>query len=392
VLARALEIKDKLVAWRRDFHMHPELGFHEFRTAARVAEELGALGYRVRTGVGRTGVVADKGDGAPVVAIRADMDALPIQEQNDVPYASLEPNVMHACGHDAHTAIALGAATLLANGQLAGRVRFLFQPSEEAGDEEGRSGASRMVEEGAMDGVQTIVALHVTPEVATGDIVVVEGPCFAGVDSFYVTIIGRGGHGAMPHTVVDPVYLAGHAILAVQGIKSRRLHPTDAAVVGISTIHGGSAPNVVPERVEMSGTIRFFEGAVRQQIHTELERALQVVRALGGDFELRLELGGMPVINDPGVVKVIRDVATDLLGSEHISLPSRLEMGSEDFSVYTELAPGAMLWLGCQIPGESRLMHNPTMDIDEECLPVGAAVLAEAALRLLDQGAARRSG
>ena len=363
--------------------MHPELGFHEFRTAARVAEELEGMGYRVRTGVGRTGVVADIGDGQPVVAIRADMDALPIQEQNDVPYASQVPDVMHACGHDAHMAIALGAASLLAGELSDGTVRLLFQPSEEAADDEGKCGAFRLVQGGAMDGVQSIVALHVTPDVASGDVSIVAGPCFAGVDTFYAAILGRGGHGAMPHTVVDPVYLAGHAILAVQGIKSRRLHPTAAAVVGISTIHGGSAPNIVPDRVEMSGTIRFFTEAVRRQIHEELERALQVVRPLGGDVELRLELGGMPVVNDAGVVAVVRDVVSDLIGAEHVGSPSRPEMGSEDFSVYTEMAPGAMLWLGCKIPGEMRLLHSPTMDIDEGCLPVGAAVLAETALRLL---------
>jgi amidohydrolase len=385
MLTRALKIEEKITTWRREFHMHPELGFREVRTAARVAEELSALGYRVRTGVGRTGVIGEIGHGTPIVALRADMDALPIQEQNDVPYASREHNVMHACGHDAHTAIALGAATLLADEWLGGTVRFLFQPSEEAADEEGYSGAFRMVEDAAMEGVTTIVALHVTPMVTTGEIAILEGPCFAGVDSFYVTIIGKGGHGAMPQTVVDPVYLASHAILAVQGIKSRRLHPTAAAVIGISTIHGGSAPNVVPDRVEMSGTIRFLDKTVRQQIHTELERSLQVVRALGGDFELRFELGGMPVVNDPAVARMVREVVTDLLGSKHLFSPENTEMGSEDFSVFTEMAPGAMFWLGCQIPGQVRLLHSPKMDIDERCLPIGAAVLAETALRLTRQ-------
>jgi len=383
MLSRANEIKDQLVNWRRDFHMHPELGFREFRTAARVAEELVDLGYRVRTGVGRTGVVAEIGGGQPVVAIRADMDALPIQERNKAPYASQMTDVMHACGHDAHMAIALGAAALLAGELSGGAVRFLFQPSEEAADDEGQSGAIRLVEDGAMEGVQSIVALHVTPDVPCGDVSIVAGPCFAGVDTFYATILGCGGHGAMPHTVVDPVYLAGHAILAVQGVKSRRLHPTAAAVVGISTIHGGSAPNIVPDRVEISGTIRFFTEAVRRQIHEELERALQVVRPLGGDVELRLELGGMPVVNDVRVVAVIRDVVADLIGPEHVDAPLRPEMGSEDFSVYTEMVPGAMLWLGCKAPSETHLLHSPTMDINEGCLPVGAAVLAETALRLI---------
>ena len=191
MLQRALEMQDQLIAWRRDFHMYPELGFREVRTAARVAEVLSALGYRVRTGVGRTGVVADLGQGHPIVAIRADMDALPIQEANEVPYASRHPGIMHACGHDVHTACALGAATLLAQEDFPGTVRFLFQPSEEANDEGGLSGAPRMVEDGAMEGVDVVLALHVDPSLAVGEIGLQAGPASAGVDTFYATVIGR---------------------------------------------------------------------------------------------------------------------------------------------------------------------------------------------------------
>lgn len=199
---------------------------------------LGSLGYRVRTGVGRTGVVAERGQGHPVVAIRADMDALPIQEANNVPYASQVPGVMHACGHDAHTAIALGVATLLAQEALLGTVRFLFQPAEEVGDVEGISGAPRMVEDGAMEGVETVLALHVDSSVPAGDIALEAGAPSAGVDTFYATVIGQGGHGAMPHKVVDPIYIAGHVILALHRIVSRRLDPLDPAVVSIGTVEG----------------------------------------------------------------------------------------------------------------------------------------------------------
>lgn len=378
----ATEIEEQLVAWRREFHTHPELGFQETRTSARVVEVLEPLGYRVRTGVGHTGVVAELGQGHPVVAIRADMDALPIQEANDVPYASQVPGVMHACGHDAHTAIALGVATLLVEGRFPGTVRFLFQPAEEVGDEEGVSGAPRMVEEGAMEGVDAVLALHVDASLPVGDVTISAGPVSAGVDTFYATIIGRGGHGAMPHKVVDPIYIAGHVILALHGIVSRRLHPVEPAVVSIGSIHGGQADNVIPERVEISGTIRFMKPEVREQIHAEIERALEVARALGGDYALRVEPGSSPMINDAEIAGLIQEVATELLGNEHI-LPRRKEMGAEDFGAFLELAPGAMFRLGCRIEGDERKAHSPRFDIDERCLPVGVAILAEATLRLL---------
>ena len=362
--------------------MRPELGFQETRTAARVAQEMESLGYRVRTGVGRTGVVAELGQGQPIVAIRADMDALPIQEANDVPYASRVPGVMHACGHDAHTAIGLGVATLLAQETFPGTVRFLFQPAEEVGDEEGISGAPRMVEDGAMEGVDAVLALHVDGSVPVGDITIDAGPASAGVDTFYATIIGRGGHGALPHRVVDPIYIAAQVIMALHGIVSRRLHPTDPAVISIGSIHGGQAENVIPARVEMSGTIRFMEAEVQKQIHAEIERTLGIAQALGGDYTLELEPGGLPMINDAGIVALLREVGADLLGADHVQVP-KAEMGAEDFGAFSELAPGAMFMLGCRIEGDERKAHNARFDIDERCLPVGAAILTEATLRLL---------
>jgi amidohydrolase len=379
---RATGIRDQLVAWRRDFHAHPELGFQETRTSAQVAEVLTALGYRVRTGVGRTGVVAERGQDSPRVAIRADMDALPIQEENEVPYVSQVSGVMHACGHDAHTAILLGVATLLAQEEFPGTLRLLFQPSEERGDEEGISGAPRMVEDGAMAGVDAVLALHLCADLPVGDISLKVGPVSAGVDTFRAAIIGQGGHGAYPHLGVDPIYITGHVILALNGIVSRRLSPTDPAVVSLGAIHGGQASNVIPERVEILGTIRFMDQEVREQIYVEIERALAVARALGGDYELEIESGGQPMINDGDVVRLIQDVAADLLGGEHV-LEQRVTMGAEDFGVFSSLAPGAMFRLGCLIAGDERQGHSPRFDLDEGCLPVGAAVLAEAALRLL---------
>lgn len=383
MLERATAIQDQLSRWRRDIHQNPELGFHETRTSALVADELQRLGYRVRTGVGRTGVVGERGQGSPVVALRADMDALPIQEENQVPYASQVPGVMHACGHDAHTAIALGVATVLSNETFPGTIRFLFQPAEEVADDEGFSGAPRMVQDGAMESVDSVIGLHVWPGAQVGEVSVGAGPVAAGVDTFWVTIKGRGVHGAYPQFGIDPIHLAAHAIVALNGIVSRRVDPLAAAVITVGSIHGGQASNVIPEKVELSGTIRYMEKDVQKVLHREIERAVGVARTLGGDYELKIEDGGPPMVNDEKVVEVIRGAAADLLGAEQVK-PNDLGMGAEDFGVFSSMAPGAMFRLGCRFAdGEERWGHSSTFDLDERCLPFGVAVLAETAVRLL---------
>jgi amidohydrolase len=387
MLPHAFELSDQIIAWRREFHQYPELGYQEHRTAGRVAEILERLGYQVRRGVGRTGVVADLGDGCPRVAIRADMDALPIQEESQATYTSKTLGVMHACGHDAHVAIALGVATLLSRQELPGSVRFLFQPAEEIGDENGVSGAVHMIEDGAMQGVDYTLALHVDAATPVGQITLDDGATSAGVDTFYASIIGKGGHGAAPHKVVDPIHIAGHVILALHGIVSRRLRPFDPAVLSIGSIHGGEAHNVIPDRVELSGTIRYMHMDVRAQILSEIERALSVARALGGDYELQIEVGYPPMYNDSGVVGLVRQVACEMLGEQNVKPPIE-SMGAEDFGFFADLAPGAMFYLGCRIENDERSHHHPRFDIDEGCLPYGAALLVASALRLMQQGEA----
>lgn len=382
ILARARDIETQMSAWRRDFHRNPELGFRETRTAVRVAEVLHNLGCRVRTGVGRTGVVGELGQGKPVIALRADMDALPIQETNEVPYASQIPGVMHACGHDAHTAILLGVATLLSQEHFPGTVRLLFQPAEEVADEENLSGAMRMIQDGAMQDVDMVLALHVDSGTPVGDIRIEAGPFSGGVDTFYASITGTGGHGARPHEAVDPIYLTGHVLLALHGIVSRRIDPFAPAVISIGTIHGGQADNIIPEKVDITGTIRFTEPKIQHQMHAEIEQALQVARTLGGDYSLRFEIGTPPMINHPRAADLIAAVGTDLLGREHV-LPRRDGLGAEDFGCLSELAPGAMFGLGCMIEDDERSHHNPRFDVDERCLPLGAAVMAESVLRYL---------
>jgi len=382
MLEQATKIASQLTSWRRQIHRHPELGFQETGTAAFVTSVLEPLGYRLRAGVGRTGLVAELGQGHPVIAIRADMDALPLQETNEVPYASQVPGVMHACGHDAHTAMVMGVAALLAGESFPGTLRLLFQPAEEVSDDEGISGAPRMIENGAMDAVDAVLALHVDSFLEVGNIVAHAGPVSAGVDTLYASILGQGGHGAAPHRVVDPIYLTGHVILALHGIVSRRLNPFDPAVLSIGSIRGGQAENVIPERVELMATLRYMEPDVQETLHTEIERALSVARALGGEYEHRIEIGYPPMLNDERVVELIRQVGIDLLGAGHLRPPDQ-HLGAEDFGFFSALAPGAMFSLGCQLDGDQRKAHSPTFDIDERCLPIGTAILTETALRLL---------
>jgi amidohydrolase len=384
MLDKAKSIQEQLSLWRRDFHMQPELGFQEIRTSAKVAEILEGFGYQVKRGVGRTGVVAEIGNGKPVVAIRADMDALPLQEANQVPYRSQNPGRMHACGHDAHMAMGLGAAALLSKEKFPGTVRFLFQPSEEVGDEQGVSGAPRMIQDGAMEGVEMVIATHVEPTAPAGSIRIKSGPASGGVDSWFGEIIGKGGHGAHPHQTIDPFYITAHVILALNGIVSRRLDPFTPGVVSIGSLNGGFTENVIPERVKITGTLRYTERRVQVQIHTEIKRAFEIARTLGGDYELKLEIGAGPMFNDPGVSNLIASTATDLLGSQNI-LPWKEELGAEDFGSFLDLAPGAMFTVGTGSERFNRLLHNPDFDLDESCLPVGTAVLAETALRFLQK-------
>ena len=383
-LDKAKAIHEKLISWRRDFHMHPELGFSEHRTSGKVVEVLQDLGLKVRKGVGKTGVVADIGSGSPMIAIRADMDALPLQENNDVSYASQNPGIMHACGHDSHTAMLLGVAELLTKEKFSGTVRLLFQPSEESADEEGISGAPRMIEDGAMEGVDMVIALHVGPMVPTGQIQVNTGPISGGVDSWFGKIIGRGGHGASPHMTIDPFNLCSHVIMALNGIISRRMAPFTPAVVSIGSLHGGHTENVIPEHVEITGTLRYMEEEIHKELHQEIRRSFELARTLGGDYELKFEIGDPPMINAPRAVELIKSVAADLIGDENVT-PMDDSLGAEDFGRFSSMVPGAMFTLGTQIAGDGRIGHNPLFDIDEEALPIGTAILVDSALRYLSE-------
>ena len=383
-IKEAKNLRETLISLRREIHAEPEYGFCEYKTAKLVAETLRNLKARVKEGAAKTGVVAEIGDGVPVVAIRADMDALPIQEETNLSFASRVPKMMHACGHDAHTACALGAAMLLARRDFKGTIRFLFQPSEEQKDAEGKSGAMRLMEDGALEGVSAVIALHTKP-LPAGTIGVTTGAALAANDTIKITIRGRAAHGAHPEEGIDAIAISAQVITAIQQIVSRRLPAISPAVVSITTIQGGIKENVIAECVELGGTIRSTGGTARQKLIDELERALDVGRALGAECELQIIEGYPVMMNDAAVTEMIRATARELLGEEKV-IEMPFDPWAEDFGYMTARVPGAMFWLGVT----SERVKNPVwqsskFDLDEEALPVGAMILAATAERLLEK-------
>jgi len=383
---RAKAIHEQIRDWRREIHRFPELSFTETRTAGLVNATLIDLGIPTDTEVAKTGVIGHiaGGDG-PLVALRADMDALPITEANASDFDSSRPGIMHACGHDAHTAMLLGAATLLKGladeGRLPGRVRLLFQPSEEGQDEEGKSGGMRMVEEGALAGVDAVFGLHVDPQNVVGSVGSRPGPMMAAADMFELVIRGKAGHAARPQSAIDTVVLAAHAVQAIHQVVSRRLNPVEPGVITIGTIHGGTKDNIIADTVSMTGTIRSFSPEARQILQDELRRACGIVEPLGGTFELTIFKGYPPTVNDPEATSIMRAATAGLLGEEHV-FDAPMIMGAEDFSFMAQAAPGCFLRLGTHNPvwPQQYPVHTPTFRMDEDALPIGSAALAAAAL------------
>ncbi|OGO41228.1 MAG: hypothetical protein A2W36_06240 [Chloroflexi bacterium RBG_16_58_14] len=371
---------------RRDFHMHPELGYQEVRTAAIVARELSELGLEVTTGIARTGVVAMLEGGAPgpVVLLRFDMDALPITEQTGAEYASQNPGVMHACGHDGHTAVGLTVARLLHAhaGELAGTVKLVFQPAEE-----GLRGAEQMVKEGVLENPRPdlTLAMHVWNEQPLGWLGVASGPVMAAAEIFKVTITGKGGHGAAPHLAVDPVVAAAQVITALQSIPARNVSPLKTSVISVTMLHTGEAFNVIPMSAELTGTIRSFEQGVRQLV---LERFHQVItgvsQAMGCQAQIEVTSITPPVINDPLISQRVRTVAARVMPDNPVH-SDYATMGSEDMAYMMQQIPGCFFFVGSADPqrGLDAPHHHPRFDIDEVALTRGAALMAAAAADFL---------
>lgn len=365
--------------------MNPELGFEEFKTGALVTETLSSLGIEYQAGVGRTGVVARLGNGnGPKIGIRADMDALPILEANDVPYKSTVPGKMHACGHDAHTTMLLGAAMLLKDKEFDGEIRLLFQPSEERQDEDGISGAPAMITDGAVEELDAVIALHVLGHYDTGVINITDGFILANADRIDAKIIGKGGHGAAPHLSADPIYMAGPIISALHGIVSRKVDPGKQAVISIGKLAGGAVNNVIPGEVEFSITLRSFDDDVRELLIDEVTNVFQMAKSMGGDCEVIVKRGYPATYNDPQVAGWIRQTAVEMVGEDNV-VSRGPAMGAEDFGYMSRASRGAMFNVGVRKPGEpDRFLHHPEFDIDEEALPIGSAVLAETAMRFVE--------
>jgi len=387
---RASELTPRLIEWRRKFHQFPELSFQETKTSTYVKSVLEDIpGIQVEMGVGYpTAVVGTLSNGSgPTIAIRADMDALPIQEENAHAYRSTHEGVMHACGHDAHISIGLGVGSLLGdsfqNGRLQGTVKFLFQPAEEKADVKGSTGAPYLIKAGVLDDVNSVMALHMNPENPVGEVKIHDGYSMANVDVFQATVYGTGGHGAYPHLGTDPVWMLGPVLQALHGIVARRISPLDAAVISIGSITSGFASNVIPSEVAVKGTIRSYHPDVRKKIHDELQKAFSLVNVLGGAFDLTITPEDPALKNDPAVNQHLRQVINDLYPDFTI-IDAPFGLGGEDFAHMTKVVPGSMFFLGCAIgDGVHRELHTPTFDIDERVLPVGVAILTEAAERYL---------
>jgi amidohydrolase len=393
-LDQARELFPYTQSLRRDFHRHPELGFREIRTGGIVAQELESLGLEVTKGIGKTGVVGllEGERPGPTLLLRFDMDALPIVEDTGAEYASQKQGVMHACGHDGHTAIGLTVAKILhaRREQLAGTIKFCFQPSEEGTNGEDVGGAEMMIRDGVLGDprVDMALALHLWNEEPLGWLGIGGGPMMAGADLFTIKVTGKGGHGAVPHATIDPIIASAHIITAIQTIVSRNVAPLDTAVVSVTNVHSGTAFNVIPQEATLEGTIRSFEPRVRQRV---LERFEQIVRGaastLGCQAEVTVKRITPPLINDTSISERVQETARRLLPESELRTAGYLTMGAEDAAFLLEQVSGCFFFVG-SANRERRLdygHHHPKFDFDEEALVRGSALMAAAAMDLLDQ-------
>lgn len=367
------DLYGRLVALRRELHRYPELSWEETRTAGVIRLFLESFGIQCRTNVAGTGVVADISGktGVPCVVLRADTDALPIQEETGLEFASVHNGVMHACGHDGHTTMLLGAAALLSQEKdLPAPVRLIFQPAEEKG-----TGAIAMIKEGVLDGAGLIFGGHLDRHYRPGTIVVSEGPVNASSDNFMIEIIGQGAHGARPHESIDAVVVGSLMIMALQTIVSREIDPARPSVVSVGQFHAGTAPNVIAGQAKLEGTVRAQDPAVRQQLLNSVRRIAESIAQLhGAKIHVAVTEGTPPLINQPESANMARRAAIEAVGEANVLPLKTANMGAEDFSYYLEQIPGAYVRFGSQVPGrEGYPAHSSKFDFDEEALAVGAA-------------------
>ncbi len=381
----------KVVSIRRKIHQYPELAFEEYKTSKLVAQTLKSLGLKVETGIAKTGVVgilegnAKQKGMVKVVALRADMDALPIQEQTNLPFASKVPGKMHACGHDVHTAMLLGSAMILKElkAQFSGIVKFIFQPSEEKNP----GGASLMIKDGVLNNpkVDLIFGLHVRPDAEPGKVFIKEGPLMASSDEIYIKIKGRGGHSARPHFTIDPIVIASEIVLALQKITSRFFDPIEPRVLTIGSIHAGTATNIIPDEVKISGTLRTMNEEWRKKAWTMIEQIVRgITSAYGAEYEIKISKGYPVLVNEPKATEFAKERAIELLGKNRI-LEAKAVMGAEDFAYYLQKVPGCFIWLGAGSKNSKHDIHSSKFAINEEAMKFGSSLLAYLAISALSK-------
>lgn len=386
LLREAKELETTIIDWRRTLHKNPELSFQEYQTSAFIQRQLTAMDIPFRV-LAETGIVAHIGHGERCVALRADIDALPIHEEADVPFASQNPGVMHACGHDAHTSMLLGAARMLKQREdsLGGIVKLIFQP----GEEKVPGGASIMIREGVLENPtpEMIFGQHVNPAAPVGNAAFVAGRMMASADELYWTIHGKSGHAAQPHLAIDPIVVAAHLITQLQTIVSRSLNPFEPGVLSVTAIHGGTVNNIIPEAVEMKGTLRSMNLEWREQAIANIENYSRTLAAtMGATCDVTVLRGYPPLINDEHATAFARDAARSLLGDSSVT-PFEPKMWGEDFAFYAQTIPACFWMLGIRAPelSETPGLHNCKFVIDEEALHIGTALMAHAALTRLAQ-------
>lgn len=399
-IARATEgLRQKLIEQRRDFHMHPELSNREERTARVIAEKLRALGIdEIKTGVGKHGVVALLKGKLPggVVAVRADMDALPIQETLDVSYKSKNAGVKHACGHDMHMTVGLGVAEVLSKmrDRIHGTIKFIFQPAEEGPPMGEPGGAPLMIAEGCLENPRpsAIFGLHVMPNIEVGQIGVNSGPAMASSDRFSITLRGKKVHGAYPHDGIDTIVVAAECVTALQTIRSRRINTQEPLVITLGSIHGGNRFNIITDEVKLEGTMRTLNEGVRAKAIEMMKQTLAgITSAYGASYELEFGSNNPVTYNDPALVELTLPMMKRILGEKNVTSPLP-QMGAEDFSAYQKVIPGFFYFLGVgnKSKGITAMVHTPEFDADEESLVIGVKLMSNVLLDYLDRNAEKR--
>ena len=378
------QFQPDMQAWRRDIHAHPETAFEEHRTAQLVADKLREFGLEVETGIAGTGVVGTltRGRGNRAIGLRADLDALPIVEQNTFDHVSTHPGKMHACGHDEHTTMLLGAARYLAeSGDFEGTVNFIFQPAEE-----NEGGGRAMIEAGLFDKypVESVFGMHNIPGMAVGTFAIKPGPMMAAFDIFKLKVTGRGGHAAMPQFSVDPILIGAKIIEAFQSIVSRSIDPQDAAVISVTQFHGGDAYNVIPESVEIHGCTRCFSPKVQAMMENKMRIiAEQICSAFGAQAEFFYEKRYPPTVNAQAETDMAAQAAASVVGADRVNLNPKPAMGSEDFAYMLQAKPGSYIWIGNGDGEGSCMVHNPGYDFNDAILPIGASYWVKLVEQLL---------